>query len=109
MKRHTRLKIGLIRRKESMGVLLEDQLNIMNVMELKERIKIELENSEALNIDGSHVFRVDATGLQLLLSAKNVCDKRSISWNWEGASGELLSAAQTLGLVEPLGLSDFVK
>lgn len=90
-----------------MGLSLNEQLNITQVMDLKERLRIELENEGSLSIDGRQVLRVDATGLQLLLSAKKTCQKQSIVWKWEGASDELLGAAQTLGLLEPLGLSDF--
>ncbi|PKF50064.1 STAS domain-containing protein [Enterovibrio nigricans] len=90
-----------------MGFSLGEQLDITQVMEIKDRLQVELEQSDSLLIDGSEVSRVDAPGLQLLLTAKNVCQIQSVSWKWQGASSELVAAAKTLGLVEPLGLNDF--
>ncbi|EOD80503.1 hypothetical protein D515_00457 [Grimontia indica] len=92
-----------------MGFSLGEQLDITQVMDLKDRLQAELEKSDSLLIDGSEVSRVDAPGLQLLLTARNLCHNQSISWKWEGASGELVGAAKTLGLVEPLGLVDFAE
>lgn len=99
----------MMKRNFKMGFSLNEHLNITQVMDLKEGLRVELENAGTLSIDGSQVLRVDATGLQILLSAKNTCKKQSIVWKWEGASDALLEAAQTLGLLEPLGLSDFTK
>ncbi|WP_407331407.1 lipid asymmetry maintenance protein MlaB [Enterovibrio sp. 27052020O] len=92
-----------------MGFSLGEQLDITQVMGLKDRLQVELEQSENLLVDGSEVSRVDAPGLQLLLTAKILCHNQSIEWKWEGASGELVGAAKTLGLVEPLGLGDFAE
>lgn len=90
-----------------MGFSLGEQVDITQVMDLKDRLQAELEQSKSLLIDGSNVSRVDAPGLQLLLAAKKQCSSQSIGWQWEGASNELVGAAKTLGLVEPLGLADF--
>ncbi|MDD1782313.1 STAS domain-containing protein [Enterovibrio sp. ZSDZ35] len=91
----------------AMGFSLGEQLDITQVMDIKDRLQVELEQSDSLLIDGSEVSRVDAPGLQLLLTAKTVCQNQSINWKWQGASNELVTAAKTLGLVGPLGLNDF--
>ncbi|MBE1276161.1 STAS domain-containing protein [Enterovibrio baiacu] len=90
-----------------MGFALGEQLDITQVMDIKERLQAELEQSDSLLIDGSAVSRVDASGLQLLLTARHLCQEKNINWQWEGASSELVGAAKTLGLVEPLGLNGF--
>ncbi|WP_150138642.1 STAS domain-containing protein [Candidatus Enterovibrio escicola] len=90
-----------------MGFLLEDKLSITQVMHLKKRLQNELEQSDNILIDGNKVSRVDASGLQLLLTARNVCHNQSINWQWQGASSELVGAAKALGLIKSLGLSDF--
>ncbi|MDD1791943.1 STAS domain-containing protein [Enterovibrio makurazakiensis] len=92
-----------------MGFSLGEQLDITQVMGLKDRLQVELEQSDSLLIDGSEVSRVDAPGLQLLLTAKFLCQNQSITWKWEGASTELVGAAKTLGLVESLGLDNFTE
>lgn len=92
-----------------MGFSLGEQLDITQIMDLKERLQARLELAGDLLIDGKDVFKVDATGLQLLLAAKNWCHQQSIVWKWDGVSDELIGAAKTLGLVEHLGLSDFAK
>ena len=90
-----------------MGFALGEQLDMTRVMDIKERLQAELEQSDSLLIDGSAVSRVDAPGLQLLLTARHLCQEKNIKWQWEGASSELVGAARTLGLVEPLGLNGF--
>lgn len=92
-----------------MGFSLGEQLDITQVLDLKERLQSEVEKADSVLIDGGEVSRVDAPGLQLLLSAKNFCQSQSKEWKWEQVSGELVGAAKILGLVEPLGLSDFAE
>lgn len=90
-----------------MGFSLGEQVDITQVMDLKQRLRDEIEKSDSLEIEAGDVGRVDAPGLQLLLAARNASLGLSKEWKWNKVSDELIGAAKTLGLIEPLGLDDF--
>ncbi|RXJ72444.1 hypothetical protein CS022_15365 [Veronia nyctiphanis] len=91
-----------------MSVSLGDQVDISQVLALKERFQNELsENSRGLTVVGGEVVRVDTPGLQLLLSVKRHCEQNNVDWQWESVSDELVHAAGILGLTETLAMNGF--
>ena len=55
-------------------------------------------------IDGRAVERIDAAGLQALLVGRRALLESGKSVSWAGCSAQLKSAAELLGLAEPLGI-----
>ena len=57
-----------------------------------------------VTLDGRAVERVDAAGLQALLAGCRLLSQAGKTVAWAGCSAQLLSAAELLGLAEPLGI-----
>lgn len=91
-----------------MSFSLGEYVDISQVLSLKDQFLSSIKEDASFSIDGSSVARIDGAGLQLLLCAKHACEKHSVSWQWKGASSELVNAASALGLVEELQLEQFV-
>jgi anti-anti-sigma regulatory factor len=55
-------------------------------------------------LDARQVEKVDAAGLQALLAGRRVLAEAGKTVSWTGCSAQLRSAAELLGLAEPLGI-----
>jgi len=55
-------------------------------------------------LDAGQVEKVDAAGLQALVAARRLLADSGKTVSWSGCSAPLRSAAELLGLAEPLGL-----
>jgi ABC-type transporter Mla MlaB component len=56
-------------------------------------------------LDARQVEKVDAAGLQALLAGRRLLTEAGKTVTWTGCSAQLKSAAELLGLAEPLGLA----
>src|SRR3954465_602865 len=57
-------------------------------------------------LDAKQVEKVDAAGLQALLAGRRVLTDAGKTVTWTGCSAQLRSAAELLGLAQPLGIGE---
>lgn len=58
---------------------------------------------QSVTIDAGDLCRVDAAALQAFLAFARELDRHDIPLRWEGCTGELVRAAELLGLSDMLG------
>jgi ABC-type transporter Mla MlaB component len=83
-----------------MHIVLPERLQVSQADALLGELKTAAVSSEALELDGSQVSKIDTAGLQLLVALT----KTAPAWSWRAASPALVEAGRLLGLSELLKL-----
>lgn len=89
-----------------MEYALAESIDITQVLEIRKRYSDSLVNAQDITLDGSKVQKVDAAGLQLLLSLFVTCQQKGIDVRWQNISDELVLAATVLGLESALSCNN---
>lgn len=84
---------------------LGPNLDIAHAAEIRTALQQLLQQDGAICLDGSHVARCDAAGLQLLLAFTRRCREQEREWRWAQASDLLREGAAGLGLASELAFN----
>ena len=83
---------------------LGQSLCIAEVEGARQRFLEALAGGTGLALDGAALERIDAAGVQTLVSLVATARRDGVTWSWRAASEDLRAAATLLGVAEPLGL-----
>jgi anti-anti-sigma regulatory factor len=92
-------------RERTVQLVFDLRIDISSVKSIHESVlPLLARDLEAWSLDGTQVEKVDAAGLQLLLSLTRTLRARGVSWHWSACSAAMCRAAGLLGLTQELGL-----
>lgn len=94
------------RKNNETWITLEDTLDIGNVADLINSIKIAVKRKPPIVIDAGNVSRIHAAAMQVLLAFVYALNEKETSYRWQQPSEVLQSAAAILGLEQELNLDN---
>ncbi|MBX2809454.1 MAG: STAS domain-containing protein [Cellvibrionaceae bacterium] len=91
---------------EPISIHCGETLNIASAADLQQQFNSALEKSSTIEIIADAVAKVDTAGLQLMVALNRELERSNGSLLWKTPSEVLLQAAASLGLINPVGLSE---
>lgn len=87
-------------------VVLDNQLGIKNIAELKEQLTVAYNADSTVVVDAGRVESIDTAALQLLIAFANSARKQSRTVEWKQPSGAFQEMADLVDLSQCMGIDD---
>jgi len=95
-------QLTTIDREDNAPVVLQATVNIQNITDLYEKLKIVLNNNESVEIDASAVTSIDTSALQVFTLLKQTALQMNKQIHIEFPSDQFVNSAKLCGLAELL-------